>query len=217
LLSEEPWIVDLGANHGEFSAEMVARHRARCIAVEPNPPLAESVRRRGCAEQVLELAIAGASGTANLSILARDDASTIRPDADASSTIGETSVRTTTLSELLASLGTPHIDLLKVDVEGLEVVALTGLGSAELARITQITVEFHDTQGYVTREQVRAAYDHLASAGFRRYRSSVRDCSDIFFVQATAVSRPRWILTCTIMMPIHAAARWVRRRRSSLG
>jgi len=50
----------------------------------------------------------------------------------------------TTLSRILASTGVPHVDLLKVDVEGAEEQVLAGIDDSDWPRIHQFAIEVHD-------------------------------------------------------------------------
>ena len=52
--------------------------------------------------------------------------------------------RLTTLSKALASSGVPHVDLVKVDVEGAEEEVLAGIDNGDWPRIHQFAIEVHD-------------------------------------------------------------------------
>ena len=67
-----------------------------------------------------------------------------------------------TLSAALAASGVPHVDLVKVDVEGAEEQVLDGIADADWPRIRQLVVEVHDVDGRLDRLSQR-----LAALGFR--------------------------------------------------
>ena len=203
LLPVEPIIVDLGANHGEFCAAMEQGHKARCIAVEPNPLLASEIEGRGIAERVIEVAVGDRNGSAAFTVADVDVASKLLLSGSPQDS-EEIDVRTSTLFCLLDDLCYPRIDILKVDIEGMEVVALTGLKLRQLQTISQITVEFHDVHGYVTSDQIRSTYRHLSKAGFRRFRSSVSDRQDVLFVNSAVLGLFGW--ACTYVLSIAGAA-----------
>lgn len=124
---------DVGANRGEIS-ELFAGLGARVVAVEPNPALAEGLRRRFRGRVIVEAAAVGAAeGTATLR-LGKDDAhSTLSPDwverAPTADRWAEAiEVPVTTLDALAARHGRPH--LVKIDVEGFEDAVLAGLSKA---------------------------------------------------------------------------------------
>jgi FkbM family methyltransferase len=124
---------DVGANRGEV-AQLLVHLGGRVVAVEPNPELADGLRRRFGDRVAVECAAVGAAeGTAELR-LGKDDAhSTLSPDwverAPTQDRWGETiEVPVTTLDALAARHGAPQ--LVKIDVEGFEDAVLAGLSTA---------------------------------------------------------------------------------------
>jgi Methyltransferase FkbM domain len=78
--------------------------------------------------------------------------------------VGEFSTAMIPLDEVVARVAGP-VELLKIDTEGAEGDVLEGASSATLARIRQVTIEYHDhlVPG------VRARCENvLAAAGFAR-------------------------------------------------
>jgi FkbM family methyltransferase len=189
---------------------MVKCHQARCIAVEPNPTLADEIFRRRVAEQVLQVAIGKTNGTATLAIFDKDDASTLHPGAGLG-TVADVEVPTWTLRDLIDRLSLPRIDLLKVDIEGLEVYGLTSLEPDQLQHISQICVEFHDSQRYITRADIQEVYLYLSDTGYRRFRSSVRDHSDVLFVRSELLDGLTSFFTSVVRIPSNAMLRYSRR------
>jgi hypothetical protein len=87
----------------------------------------------------------------------------------------------TTIEDLLARHRVDRAALVKLDVEGAELEILEALEPDTLARIDQLTVEFHD---FIDPEQsgaVQAVTARLRAAGFQCLRFSL-DNSDVLFV-----------------------------------
>lgn len=130
---ERPVYLDIGANTGAFT--LLAAHvpDARCVAFEPNPLLAESLKRSiqlnelGTQVSVIEVALGKAPGYATLHIL---------PDAHGHSRLDRgfvartdeqiVEVSVTTLDKVMHSILLDRIDFIKLDVEGYELFVLQG-------------------------------------------------------------------------------------------
>lgn len=80
--------------------------------------------------------------------------------------VGTTTVESVALSSLLGQY--PNVDLVKIDIEGAECSAIRDLGDADLARIAQISVEFHGHRrfGFEIGHRARAAIREMVSRGF---------------------------------------------------
>src|SRR5476649_2409735 len=59
--------------------------------------------------------------------------------------------RLVTFSAAFASSGAPHVDLLKIDVEGAEEQVLAGIADGDWPRIRQLVIEVHDVDGRLDR------------------------------------------------------------------
>ncbi len=165
---QEVW--DLGANVGVFSLAAASRG-AKVLAVEPDPFLADLIRRtsrlepnRGFRIDVLSVAIASRFDLAEFTIAARGRASNSLADVRARSTSGGVRTRLTVpvlTLDMLASVRRPP-DFLKVDVEGAELQVLEG-GRAVLEDHRPILwIE-------VDRERQSEATQALRSVGYRFY------------------------------------------------
>ena len=144
-------VVDVGANAGVFTlatARLVGPE-GRVIAIEPNPVvlgrLTANVKENGFEDRVTILPIAIADRTARGLVVDENGNSTVArvqvltgADCVSSETVG---VRT--LDGALEDLGVAHVDLLKIDVEGLERCVMTG-AARTLAHCKRVVVEIGD-------------------------------------------------------------------------
>jgi FkbM family methyltransferase len=131
LLREGDWVVDVGANHGEYA--LLAAHRVgdtgQVFAFEPQPVLARRLER-SVAENglrnltVLEQAVGNRSGQGRLRCFAGWSGGTQVVPEDAPTGRQETTL--TTLDDCTDRLGARRLRLLKIDVEGMEGPVLRG-------------------------------------------------------------------------------------------
>jgi FkbM family methyltransferase len=178
-LSETSTIIDLGANHGNFAVALADQFNCKPLCVEPDPrvfPILKSNPKISA----LNLAISTHTGTSRLHLTENLECSSLVIPTT-SKTIAETECQTMTLEALLASTGTQHVDLVKVDMEGMELEVLPSLQPEALERIDQLTVEFHESVGMGTVKQVVKTIDYLKSFGFVVVRGSFFDYSDVLF------------------------------------
>jgi FkbM family methyltransferase len=160
--------VDVGANVGQLTIVGAARvgPTGRAIAVEPHRRTCAFLRRNlalnGLEVEVHEVAIGRAEGESGISDLRSDDQNFVDPTA----TGGRVPLVT-----LDALLGSAHVDLLKIDVEGYELAVLAG-AERTLARCDCLYIEDCDANlrrfGASSRE-LRTA---LRAAGFLLYRAT---------------------------------------------
>jgi FkbM family methyltransferase len=162
--------VDVGANRGQFSIPL-SKNFKRVIAVEPNPALAIP----GKNIDVMRYAISNRVGEADLYL----DKHPINPNwtldtilsnfiykpghnPDVTEEIhGRKSIKVAaqTLDNLLSEID--HVDLLKIDVEGAEFLALEGANASLSARkIEKIVIELHDREKQREVEGILTRYDY---------------------------------------------------------
>ena len=197
-------MIDLGANHGEFTRVMSSNYGANCIAVEPNRLLHPDILLTG-ATHVLLAAIGSENGQAAFNVSSKDDASTLLPVIGVENNAAV--VPTVRLESLIDELSLTRIDLLKIDIEGMEVEAILTLRPDQLAIVQQLSVEFHDAQGYVTQKDVSRAILHMRDAAFRHVKMSFKDHSDVLFVRADRCSWLRWARVTLIDVKLHQLKR----------
>lgn len=144
-------VVDVGANAGVYTvatARLVGPE-GRVVAIEPNPVvlgrLAANVRQNGFEDRVTILPIAIADHTARGLVVDQSGNSTVariqvlaEGESIPSGTVG---VRT--LDDALEDLGIARVDVLKIDVEGLERAVMDG-AERTLAHANRVAVEIGD-------------------------------------------------------------------------
>ncbi len=161
-------IVDAGANIGLFAcyAATVAP-RSIVHAVEPMPAtherLTRTVRENGLQARIHchKCALSSCSGEGTMALAAASQM------AHVTAAPGETTVpvRTMTLAELVAKIGAPVIDLLKMDIEGSEYDVLLSAAAGTLQTFRRITVEFHTPPKQIASDKWDLAR-HVTDAGF---------------------------------------------------
>jgi FkbM family methyltransferase len=171
--------VDVGANWGYFT--LMASDRVgptgRVISLEPCPPMFRMLTQnvaQNSLSNVSALAIGAASGAGTETMVGWDPGS---DNWGVSSFSGLTAqagpqftIRTQSLDDLLDEQGVREVDLLKMDIEGAEGVALEGMknGLAQ-HRFKRLLLELHPHQ---LRRAVRDAMDIL---------KMIRQCGYIIF------------------------------------
>lgn len=167
-LGPAPVIVDAGANIGVAAKWFRLNHPdATLVAVEPVDANHDLLRRNFSGDAravVVRAALAEAAGTVTMAPAAHGAEHAVREAA-----AGGEAVPALRLDALLAEHGIDRIDLLKLDVEGSEILALRGLG-ALLDRVGAIVAEVHERE-----IDVGAFYRLLQEHGFsvvrrRQYR-----------------------------------------------
>jgi FkbM family methyltransferase len=123
-------VFDVGANKGELTA-VFSQLRATVVSVEPNPALAEHLRRRFRNASVVEAAVGSNEGTTTLHLGVDSGHSTVsgrwRVAAKGRNRFSGSAVPVpvTTLDALIERYGMPAF--VKIDVEGSELAVLRGL------------------------------------------------------------------------------------------
>jgi len=169
---ETPWldwsnvvyVLDAGAHVGGFTLWAANRSLCQIEALEPNPStralLESNVRREGLGDRVRvrPWALAAGKGSRRLRPAADSAASALVDQSER----GDVQVEAVTLAEAIAASGFPHIDLLKMDIEGAEHEVFGALDAQTLGRIEFWIIECHPVPG----TNPAAIQQVLVSAGF---------------------------------------------------
>lgn len=173
-------VVDLGANRGEFATAISKAAGCNVYCAEPNPRLCEELARHP-GLTAFNVAIGPSSRRVRFNIADNDECSSLF-DPTASTVSSAIECEALTLVDFLDRIDAAHIDLLKIDIEGAELAVLADTKPSVLARVDQITVEFHDSIGLGTVQDVRNRIHRLERLGFRALKNSFTDFSDVLFV-----------------------------------
>lgn len=191
-LSRDSIVFDLGANHGAFSHSAVEIFQCRCIAVEGNSKLAGSIASHPKI-QVVHALVGNFDGFADLSITENDQCSSMLAPLTSKVT-GKERVRMISLESLLDEFAPERVDLLKIDIEGAEVMVLDACPDSVLSRVAQIAVEFHDSLGMTSLEDIERIATRLRTLGFHWIRGSFRNYEDNLFINGAMCPMSAWEL-----------------------
>jgi FkbM family methyltransferase len=171
-------VIDAGANRGAFTSAFLELHRpARLVLVEPIPELAETLRQtfRGRSGiSVVAAALAERNGDADFEInFSKASSSLLRIDPRNTEWFGrnleiERTIRVpiVTLVQLMADQQLETIDLLKLDLQGGERLALMG-GAPVLDRVHVIYTEVFFERLYANAWLFWEMNDFLRARGFK--------------------------------------------------
>ncbi len=176
-LESPSYVLDLGANRGDFSRGVTERFEVTCIAVEPTEELASGIA--GERIRVRQAAITAEPGEVVLYVSDNPEASSLTvggPDA-----VSTESVPGIPLKELLDEEQVEAVALVKVDIEGAERDMFMTADDQTLQRVAQFTVEFHVFTGALTDADVKAIRDRLKGLGFEGIRFSAGHHNWLFF------------------------------------
>jgi FkbM family methyltransferase len=171
--------VDVGANWGYYTllAASLVGSKGRVLSVEPDPrlfPILQENVARSELEQVtvLQMAAAHKPGTLTLAGYTEDGGnhgiSRIITDGGGDESVFQ--VSSDSLDRILHQHGLLSIDLMKMDIEGAEAFALTGLAESLAERkVKRLLLELHPVQLAEHGSTVAAVIQKLESAGYRAW------------------------------------------------
>ena len=167
-------IVDVGASRGQFALFAMNRYpEARIICVEPQPGPADDLAATvGDRVELIRSAVGAEPGTAEMNVSGRDDSSSLlaigtRQENEFPGTAMDHKIEVpvTTLDEALPEkLARPV--LLKIDVQGFELPALSG-ATALLAQVDTALIECSFVELYEGQALADEVISLMVSAGFR--------------------------------------------------
>ena len=171
-------VYDVGANVGYISL-MLARsvgESGRVLAFEPLPANAERIRRNaalnpeGSRLELYELAVSNGPGTVHFRVHTSNAMG--RMETVEGRTEGYTNlieVATAGLDDLVYERGLPVPDVIKMDIEGGEVLALPGAACLLAEKHPLVLLELHGPQA------AEVAWQVLRTAGYRLFRLGAED------------------------------------------
>lgn len=169
-------VLDIGANHGQFGAELrLAGYSGRIISVEPLPETFEVLQRRTTGDHAwtaCRSAVSERPGTVTLNVSANTVSSSVLPILDvhtlaapSSQYVASEEVASTTIDALMAEHGlVPSSTLCKIDVQGYEHAVLDG-ASGTLPTLGGIRTELSLVPLYEGQLLMADMVDRLGSEG----------------------------------------------------
>jgi FkbM family methyltransferase len=158
--------IDVGANKGDFTilAARLAGNSGTVISIEPAPEnhsiLQRSIELNDYINiKVLHVALSDRDGTANLQIGSTSGSHTLSPEFNGLRTVV---VPTRTLDGVVAEQQLGSVDMIKIDVQGLELAVLRG--ASQTIRVNPQLVLLLDLPKQS--EKRRAIGEYLAQFGF---------------------------------------------------
>ena len=195
LIGPASVVLDIGANQGQFTRTIVRDFGCRVHAVEPNPQLCAGLQSLSIPEVTVHgVALADAGGPRQFVVMNNSEASHFSIAKGSSEETVQ--VEAVTLEELISRMPDASIDLIKMDIEGAELDVLERIPAGVLARVRQLTVEFHQFVSPESRGRIEAIKKRFYDLGFWVVDFS-RTNYDVLFVHLNAKPRPHvraWIL-----------------------
>ncbi|WP_075087181.1 FkbM family methyltransferase [Verrucomicrobium spinosum] len=160
------YIIDAGANIGLTAIfYAITFPEATIIAIEPADENWDLLQRNASAYPKIKPALAALWPTkTRVNIANPSDASV---SFFCSETTGAGTVQTVTVPELMEQHEMPHIDILKVDVEGAE-KAIFSAAAPWIRKVRQFAIEFHDRKVPGCRASFEAVVSAAESECFRK-------------------------------------------------
>jgi FkbM family methyltransferase len=172
-------VIDAGAGLGQFTHRMLDEFDVECQAIEANCHLCRNMVPHPRLH-VFNLALCGTDAPIPFHLAENYESSSLfrRTNRRLLRTV---TVRGVRLDTFVRARQLETIDLLKVDIEGAEIMMFESTSDETLRRIKQVSVEFHEPQRLVSRRDRRRLERRLARLGFRRIRFSLNSW-DVLFV-----------------------------------
>lgn len=169
--------VDVGANCGYYTltAAGLVGPSGRVVAFEAHPGIYETLMRSIGLNHLpyvtaLNVAVADGPGTLSMSGDAEATALGMARVVVGDGPEARIQIRAAALDDLLDDAGVDRVDLLKMDIEGAEALAIRGMSAGlRRGRYRRILLELHPRQIGELGEKVEAIYRTLAEAGYVAY------------------------------------------------
>lgn len=175
LLAPGAFVVDVGANEGQFALRLDSEVSVRAFCIEPGSSAATRLNAAISPHddwKLLRAAVTDVAGDASFFVSQSDiGSSLLRPLAGQTSrwaqTVGVETVPTVRLDDLAESEGWSRIDLLKVDTQGADLSVLQSAGvllNASFVGGVLIEANFHKM--YEQQASFGDIYNYLIERGF---------------------------------------------------
>lgn len=172
-----------------FDVAVMAKYGCPVFAFDPTPRSVDWVRREVTSPlfRFEATALADHDGVLELYFPSNPDFVSTSLEKSSAMSGASFSAPCASLGSIMARLGHPSVEVLKMDIEGAEYsVLMQALHSGALRHVRQLLVEFHHWMPPFTLRHTRTALDHLAGAGFRVAWVSPGG-HEILFVQTAAI------------------------------
>lgn len=210
LLGKDSVIIDLGANRGHFSNELISDCEATCYAIEAVPRLFDLIPQHPRIRK-FNLAICDADKPVRFNVSTQEESGSMStiPDTMLEESID---VQGMTLESFMNANHLDFVDLLKMDIEGAEIDLLKSIDDETLRKIRQITVEFHDFLPYFNHSQdIVLIKSRLKRLGFTCLKYSMTCNADVLFInrQTAGISAMEIAYLSWIDRPVRAVKRGI--------
>jgi FkbM family methyltransferase len=166
-------VIDVGANHGDWTAHVVHFIPSATVhAFEINPSLVDQLQARFNSSRrvvVNNCGLSDTAGTIQAKIFENDTLSSIVEGFDLHPEVGSSTqtVFVNTLDDYVAGLGEDQVDFLKIDVEGGEHMVLNGAKKLLAARKIRLIQFEYGYANAVTHMLMRDYYEFFKDNGYR--------------------------------------------------
>ena len=183
VLRSSSLVVDLGLHKGQFSRFVTSQYGCFVIGLEANPYLFDRLEAfPRC--QFINFAINNRDSPVMFNVSNNPEASSVLEEmAQSFGPSAKVTVPGITLDSLFKRYSITQVDLLKVDIEGSEFDMLMAVSKETLAKVAQITVEFHLKAGSAdfSLKRLLLICQRLKSHGFRVFFMD-RIYTDVLFL-----------------------------------
>jgi len=177
-------VMDLGACRGDFCKYITARYGCLAYAIEASPELFSGMIESSSIRKY-NYAIAGSDGFTTFYQSSLETAGNIM-GSKSNSTGYTVEIETRKLSTLVQEVGLKELDLLKIDIEGAEVLLFDTAADKDITFAKQIAIEFHDSVHIpnISTEQARSIIKKIHAAGFWGIALGAKNSNWLFVNQA---------------------------------
>lgn len=144
LLTPSSIVIDIGANHGNFSKEILEQFNCKVVSYEPDKPAFDYLKNITSNNfTVINKAVSGKAGTANFySVQPMSGGNSIIPGIIGLEQSSVYDVEVESFDNIMQEY--LEVDLVKMDCEGAEFSIIKESNPENFKKIKQITIEFHD-------------------------------------------------------------------------